>query len=324
MRTFTVIAVLALLLVCVFAQAAAAQQQGQQPALPAVIQPDLYSRASNALDAQQYDIAVLDMSLFILLNPTFSPAYYNRAQGYMGLNDFDSALADIDHAISISETTANASFNATLYSLRAEIDRQQNNLDGAIADYTQSITLEPSVEALANRALIYLNQNDLAHALTDFSDAVGIDSSNPVLYVYRGMVNTGLADAKAAGSDYLSFFDLIQTDTIDHDAIETGQQITLQVDQGTVYHVPFTAKAGQYASALAVARSSSIDPLMVLVAPDGGALAGDDDSGGNTDALILNFEIPEDGQYTLLIGHSLGGSQGAVQIRLQVDDEPIQ
>jgi hypothetical protein len=138
------------------------------------------------------------------------------------------------------------------------------------------------------------------------------------------MVNTSLEDAKAAGSDYLSFFDLVQTSTIDHDAIQTGQQVTLQVDQGTVYHIPFTAKAGQYASALAVARSGSVDPLMVLVDPDGGALAGDDDSGGNTDALILNYEIPEDGEYALLIGHSLGGFSGTVQIRIQVGDEPVQ
>ena len=41
---------------------------------------------------------MLDLSLFILLNPTYSPAYFGRAQGYMGLNKYDHALQDVDHA----------------------------------------------------------------------------------------------------------------------------------------------------------------------------------------------------------------------------------
>ncbi len=326
MRKFIVIAVLLAVLVSalVLPGAAFAQQSQQASSQPAIIQEDLFDRASNALTAQQYDQAVLNMSLFILLNPTFSPAYYGRAQGYVGLNDLDHALGDVDHALDISATAASPAFNAALYALRGEIDRQQQHPDDAMKDYTHSINIAPSVQALANRGMIYMSQNDLPKALTDFSSAVGIDATNPVLYVYRGMVNSGLADAKAAGSDYLNFFDLVQTSTVDHAAIETGQQVTLQVDQGVVYHVPFTAKAGQYASALAVARSGSVDPLLVLLDSTGEALAGDDDSGGNSDALILNYEIPADGEYTLAIGHSLGGFTGSVQIQIQVSDQPAQ
>jgi tetratricopeptide (TPR) repeat protein len=323
MRKLTVIAVLVSLLVSAFIFPAHAQQ-AQQPEPPAVIQPDLFTRASDALDNQQYDKAVLDMSLFILLNPTFSPAYYARAQGHLGLNDLESALSDVDRAIDIAVTTETPSFNATLYSLRAEIDRQRQNLDEALEDYSMSIALEPTVEALANRGLLYFSQSDFPHALTDFSDAVDMDASNPVLYLYRGLVNSGLADVQAAGSDYLSFLGLVQTNSIDRDAIETGQQVSLQVDRGTVYHIPFTAKAGQYASALAVASAGSVDPLMVLLDPDGGALAGDDDGGGNTAALILNYEIPEDGEYSLVIGHSLGGFSGTIALQIQVSDEPAQ
>ena len=67
------------------------------------------------LSAQKYDQAVLDLSLFILLNPTYSPGYYARAQGYMGLNDLDNALKDVDQAIATASANTSADYGSALY-----------------------------------------------------------------------------------------------------------------------------------------------------------------------------------------------------------------
>ena len=88
--------------------------------------------------------------------------------------------------------------------------------------------------------------------------------------------------------------------------------------------LPFTAKAKQYVSALAVARSGDVDPLLVLIDGQSKALAGDDDGGGNSNALILNYQVAADGNYALVVGHSLGGYTGTVLIQFQISDTPAQ
>ena len=303
---------------------AAAQQAdpgtAQQPILQ-VTAPDLYQRAQTALDAQEYDRAVRDYSLFILLNPTFSVAYYERAHSHIGLNDLDSALADINHALRISQTNASPEFGAALYLLRGDIEAQQRRFDDALADYTQSLALNQTPETLLNRGLVYAARSDFQSALTDLDNAIGLDSSNPLYYLYRGQLNTAVQNLQGAGADYLDFFNLV-SEPQDGAEIKTGQAITLPVEQGVVYRVPFVGKAGQFASARATGESDSIDPLMVLLDPDGNALAGDDDGGGNLTALIFDYELPEDGRYTLLVGHSFGGFTGNVRVQLQISDAP--
>ncbi|MEO8397682.1 MAG: hypothetical protein ABI700_32105, partial [Chloroflexota bacterium] len=286
---------LILLLVIISTVPAYAQQQPQTGA--DLVAYDLFNKGSDLLTAQNYDQAVLDLSLFILVNPTYTLGYFARAQGYMALSKFDNALQDVDHAIATVPSSASADYGAALYSMRAEIEGQQKNADGALKDYSQSITIKPTMTALASRGLIYLGQSNYQSALTDLNDAITLDSSNPVLFVYRGAANAGLHNPTGTAADYLDFFNAISPNPTIHDPIQSGQVVTLQVDQGVVTVLPFAAKANQYISALAVARSGSVDPLLALIDSKGTALAGDDDGGGNSNALILNYQVAADGNY---------------------------
>lgn len=303
---------------------AAQARQAQTSSAPPVIAGELFNRASDALDAQNYDQAVRDLSLFILLNPTYSPAYFARAQGYLGLSDPDHALKDVDYAITTVTGQESDDYGAALYVMRAGIDRQQQRLADALQDYTRSIAIKPTMQAYASRGLVYAAQRDTASALSDLDSAISLDTTNPVLFIYRGAINLDAQDTQAAGGDFLNFFNLIQPTPTAHAALQSGQAITLSVAQGVVFRVPFEAKKGQYASALAAVRSGDVDPLLVLLDPRGQALAGDDDSGGGSNALILNYVIPADGEYALAVGHSLGGFTGTVLLQLQVSDEPAQ
>src|SRR5664279_1408774 len=321
---------IALMLMFVIASVIPVSAQQAQPAAQptqtpiSVVDSALFTKATDSITAQDFKAAVLDLSLFILLNPTYSPAYYGRAQSYMGLNDFDHALQDVNLALATAGTAATPDYSATLYTTRGEIDRQQQKPDDALKDFTQAITLAPSEQALAERGLLYAAQNDLPSGLKDLNSAVALDATNPVLYIYRGEINNGLHDSKSTAADYLHFFSLIQPNPTQHAPINSGDVVTLQVDQGVFFIVPFTVKARQYVSALAAARTGSVDPLMVLIDPTGKPLAGDDDSGGNVNALILNYIAPADGQYALVVGHSLGGVTGTVLVQLQITDTPAQ
>ena len=66
------------------------------------------------------------------------------------------------------------------------------------------------------------------------------------------------------------------------------------------------------------ASSTEADPVIVLLGPDNQPLAGDDDSGNSIDSLISEFELPEDGTYTLLVSHAGGGSYGSIRVSLSV------
>lgn len=323
MRKIAVIVVVmvAFALACVFP---ALGQQSDQSSVPPVVAPDLFNRAGDALDAQQYDSAVRDLSLFILLNPSYSPAYVNRAEGYIGLSDLDHALTDVDHAIDTTAIQDASDYGASLYAMRGGIERQQQHFDDAVKDYTQSISIKPSMQAYANRGLIYMSQSNMPSALKDLDSAIGLDATNPVLFAYRGSVQASLNDPKLAGADYLQFFTMIQPTPTVHAPLQSGQAVTLSIDQGVVIQLPFQAKKGQYASALASARSGDVDPLMVLVDSTGKALIGDDDSAGGVNSLILNYVIPADGVYAFVVGHSLGGYTGTVQFQFQVSDTPAQ
>ncbi|HVU10641.1 MAG TPA: tetratricopeptide repeat protein [Phototrophicaceae bacterium] len=299
-------------------------QQSSQSAPPLSIATDLLQQGGDDLNNQQYDKAVLDLSLFIMLNPTYSPGYYTRAQSYIGLNDYAHALEDVDQAIDTAGSIATADYSAELYSLRGQIDQQQKNVDDALKDFTQSITIKPNEQALANRGVLYLSKQDFQSALDDFNDAIQLDPSSPALYVYRGLIHTQMNDPKSSGADYLQFFSLIKSGSVQTGQIQSGQSVSLNVDQGVIYQLQFTANAGQYISALAVARTGNVDPLMVLIDNQGNPLYGDDDSGSNGGSLILNYPVTANGSYSLLVSHSLGGYQGSVLVQLQVSDTPQQ
>jgi hypothetical protein len=59
----------------------------------------------------------------------------------------------------------------------------------------------------------------------------------------------------------------------------------------------------------------------LLIAPDGTPLIFNDDVvpfGDSLDSIIADFEAPSDGTYTLIITHALGGSEGDVEVLVEI------
>jgi hypothetical protein len=63
--------------------------------------------------------------------------------------------------------------------------------------------------------------------------------------------------------------------------------------------------------------SSTFDSYLILQDDSGDELAADDDSGGNLNAQIADFELPENGTYTVLVSSYGGDAEGAFTLSVQ-------
>lgn len=306
-----------ILLVAVTLPAAAQEPTPAGETAPLYVGADVFDRAVAAINEGDYQHVLLDSSLFILLNPTASLGYYLRSQGYFGLNDIASALGDLDRAIALSEN-ADPEYRAGLYATRAELYVETRELDSALRDYTEAIDLNPTFEMFASRALLNLALDEFADARDDLTSALDFQPENPALYIYRGFASAVLDDQPAAAEDYLTFFSLVETDAPEPARLNSGDVIGVQMSQGAVFRFTFEAEAGQLLNALAAPQSGNIDPLLVITDPDGNGLIGSDDDGQDGAALVLAFEIPEDGIYTLVVGHSLAGFDGEMLVTFEL------
>ncbi len=107
------------------------------------------------------------------------------------------------------------------------------------------------------------------------------------------------------------------TDTVVFDSsLEIGDSIegTVTADaEATAYS--FEGSAGQRVTI--DLTSSAFDSYLTLRNEAGDDLISDDDSGGNLNALIEDFELPENGIYTILVGSYGGSVEGAFSLSVQ-------
>lgn len=192
------------LLVCVLVLAAPALAQTpteQPPTGALVVLPEVFERAAAASSAGDYDRAVLDYSLFILFNPTFSQAYFNRALNYEARGDTAQAIQDLSQALSY-ETTPSA-YQSDIYFARASLYLNQNQVEAAINDLDAAIAANPEAVnplLLHARLMTFLEQYPTARA--DYDRLIALQPNDPRFYLERGLLNAQMRDFTAALADY--------------------------------------------------------------------------------------------------------------------------
>lgn len=317
------IAALVLVIVLmVSAAAASAQEQSGQPQsnLPPVVAPELFDRAVSALDEDNFDRAILDLSTFILLNPTNPQAYYLRADSYISRGHLDMALDDLSHAIKFSDSLPELQLAS--YVQRAGLYADEGRNQEALADLGEAVAIEPSAELYQNRALLYFEEADFEAAVSDFDEAINLGATNPALYFYRATAQTELEHPMEAAADYYQWITGIQETLNEQEVLAAGESVTVELQPSVVHSIPFRAEAGQVVNVVAANLSGDADPLVVLVGPGGDPLAGNDGTrSGDTSAVISNFPLPEAGFYNLLVTHSISGYNGRVVVLLEMDEE---
>ncbi|KAA3663836.1 MAG: hypothetical protein DWQ04_08725, partial [Chloroflexi bacterium] len=99
-------------------------------------------------------------------------------------------------------------------------------------------------------------------------------------------------------------------DAISMGSVNVGGSVTGQInDMFEVHEYTFNGSAGQTITIRGNATNGDdTDPRVNLFAPDGNWIFGDDDGGGDSNALISGYTLPSDGQYAIQVdGWGTGG-----------------
>src|SRR6185312_16013324 len=130
----------------------------------------------------------------------------------------------------------------------------------------------------------------------------------------RGIAYRLIEETEKAGADFAERIELLGTANTE-DTLEIGVNKEVMMSYGQVFTFTFEGKAGQRLNLSANDLNLvGVDPLIVLIDPDGTPIGGDDDSGGELDAQLANFELPADGTYTFIVSHANGGYDGIVSV----------
>jgi len=141
------------------------------------------------------DSAITDLSKAIELKPDYVEAYFERGGVKWNLKrDFKGAISDYNKAIEIKPDYANAYYG------RGITKAENDDTDGAIADFTTSISLNPEASSFFQRAMLYDRKEDSDKAIADFTkyielkpDASGF-SQRAMLYYRKGNFDSAIAD----------------------------------------------------------------------------------------------------------------------------------
>lgn len=142
---------------------------------------DVYVLRGEAyMQSGDYAHALTDFNSAIDNDAVNAVAYYDRALLNMRLEDYNAALNDINNALAAQTANPTKILNMRdLYAKRGQLNLWLKNWDGAIADYTNSLSRDSGVVSptvYAERAEAYTANGDYANAINDYATAVRVIS----------------------------------------------------------------------------------------------------------------------------------------------------
>jgi len=156
-----------------------------------------YKIANDYYEKGDYEKAIENYNMAILLNPLFSEAYFNRALSYYQLKNYDKSIADYTEAAELDPK------NPIIFNNKGDAYYRKQDYTGAIKDYDKAIMLNPNyLKAYYNRALSYASLEDYEKAVEDFTKVVQLKPDFAEAYHLRGLAYEYSGDIDGAISDY--------------------------------------------------------------------------------------------------------------------------
>lgn len=265
---------------------------------------------------ENYSAAIADYSTAIRLAPDAPTAYYGRGIIYYVQNEYEKSFKDMTQLASIAPDVP------TTYYFLGLLNNQLKHYADAVKQFDTYIKAMPnSYEAYAGRANAYVQQEQYKPALADLNQAIKLEARDASLYLQRGLVQQKLGDQKASANDYFEWIRANLVDQKNNLALRPGESQVVPMSRGLVYIFAFDGVAGQKISLTASTRSDEqIDSLLILTDNQLNPITADDDSGGNANASISDYVLPQDGSYAVILSHAGGNANGNVRLLLTVDD----
>lgn len=286
-----------------------------------------------ASDYGRFVSRVRCLDLAIQHSPLNANLYLYRGAARNAINEYNEAIVDISQAIELNPNDARAYYSRGVAYLLS-----QNNDDAAIADFDRAAELDPNLfYVYLTRSMLYLKIKDYPRAIADYSHVIELYPRIPkilysgavafyeYLYLFRGYAYSLNGDDTEAAADFFRYASREGTQIVDAGTLTVGQSSTIDMSADKVFQFKFDAMAGQHLklSAVSAYRYITVDTVMVILSPDGKPIDGNaNNSEDDLAAIVKDFEVPEDGLYTLLVTHANGYQNGSVKVLIQVVPPP--
>ena len=130
-------------------------------------------------------------------------AYVTRAKQRNLAKDYDGAIADSSEAIRLDPT------NTSAYANRGFARNAKGDFDGAIADASEAIRLDyTNTSAYNNRGFARRAKGDFDGAIADYNEAIRLEPTNVVVYNNRGVAYENKGMYAQANADYHRYIEL--------------------------------------------------------------------------------------------------------------------
>lgn len=141
-----------------------------------------YQIGNDYYERGDYEKAIENYNMAILLNPVFSEAYFNRALAYYQLKNFEKSISDYTKSIELDPN------NPIIYNNRGDAFYRKQDFHSAIKDYDKAIALNPNyMKAYYNRGLAYASLEDYEKAIADFTKVIELKNDFAEAWHLRGL-----------------------------------------------------------------------------------------------------------------------------------------
>lgn len=162
-----------------------------------------YHKGNQLFEKGEYDKAIENYNMAIILNPTFSEAYFNRGLCYYNLKKFEKSIEDYSKSAELDPK------NPVIYNNRGDAYYRKQDFANAIVDYDKALGLNKKyLKAFYNRGLAYACLQDYEKAVADFNDVIKINPDFAEAYHIRGLAYDYMNKLDDAIKDYKKAIEL--------------------------------------------------------------------------------------------------------------------
>ncbi|HEX2905385.1 MAG TPA: tetratricopeptide repeat protein [Phototrophicaceae bacterium] len=280
--------------------------------------PSYIAQGKAAYDQKDYETAIANYKLARAIDPNNYQANYGLVDAYYNLPDYASARDAVEFMLKNWPDTYDVQFGAGL------VYKQLGQYDKAITAFNKALELASDNQKLGlyvlrDRGNVYYLTGEYQKALDDFNQSLIYHPNEFYAYLWRSLAYTGLGEGEKARTNFASWQSHLNIQRQEGGDIEPGATHSVEMADDRLYEFTFVGKAGQQITITADQTGQpKADPLLVLYDTDGLPISADDDSGDDINALIADFTLPDDGTYTIAVTHAGGGSDGTIEVQLDI------
>ncbi len=163
-----------------------------------------YLKADELVRERRTDQAIAEYTRLLSAYPELKGLYYARGKARQESRDLKGALADYDKAIEIYRRSERKRLVSGIYSIKAELSRQQGEYKAAIAAYGRALEFAPGwIENHFERGKLLLEKvKDPRRAIADFDAILQIRPSSIPVYLARAKAWQQLGEYRKMDADF--------------------------------------------------------------------------------------------------------------------------